>query len=189
MENINQATLEAAAKDLVLKSEAGKRASADPLPGPLAQAFGPENITVGKYQVRPLVAYDWAILKLINSPVYRQMLEFMQNSEKPEIVEPKDQELWQLIYILTRPCREVKKVFDQGVNKLRDAADEEFGMEMNPMEIAQLSSACFVQVQGFMATMVKYAPQEEEERNGEGKPGFSDAGPAPATVLAGGSTT
>lgn len=183
----NQASFEKIATDQFLKNEAAKRAGADPLPGPLTQAFGPENIQVGKYSVRPIVAYDWAILKLINSPVYRQMLEVMQEGEKAKSVEPKDAELWQLIYVLTRPCMEVKRVFDKGEQALRDAADIEIGMNLNPMEVSQLSAACFVQVQGFMATMVKYAPAEEKE--GEDKSGFSSAGPAPATVSAGGSIT
>src|SRR5262245_61372245 len=90
-------------QEALLRGEASKRAVSDPLPGPLVDAFAPLSLSVEgtDLKVRPLVAYDWALFKLIKSPIYLQMLEVMQSGENAKMVEPTDQEVWDAIYILT----------------------------------------------------------------------------------------
>lgn len=183
-ETINDPRLEAKARELYLRTEAGKRAVSDPLPGPLSTAFGPLNLPVDQFEVRPLVAYDWAILKLSNSPVYRQMLEIMQEGEKAKVIEPTDQEQWEIIYLLTRPCKEVDKVFQK--NLLGQEAREQIGMVIHSGQQVKLFTACMLQIQRQMETMVRYAQEKTEEKS-EGIPGVPDflasaGNPPPATA-------
>ena len=177
-------------EEMHLEEEASKRASADPLPGPLAKAFGPLNIAVDEYAIRPIVAYDWAIMKILNSPIYRQMLEFMQDGEKAALLEVQPHEQWELIYLLTRPCEEADKVFSKGAGEFSNAAKREFAFSTHPLKINKLFAACMEQLKNHMATMVKYA-QEQEDDGAKDSPlsPLSSAGKPPATDSGGGSTT
>lgn len=187
----NQESLEKAARDLNLRAEASKRASADPLPGPLANAFGPLSLKVCGMEVRPLVAYDWAIMKSMNAPIYRQMLEWMQNQDHPEkadLIEFTDQEGWELIFLLTRSCEEADEVFEKGKQAFSRAARREIGMKLHTAQVSLLAEACLKQIQAHMETMVKYTAEAEEKKEGEGVPlpFLTSAGMSPATASAGG---
>jgi hypothetical protein len=146
-----------------VENEAAKRASADPLPGPLGAAFGPLDIHVDGLKIRPLVAYDWAVMKAANHAIYRQMLEYMQLGDQAKDVEPTEQEAWEIIYLLSHPCEEVDDVFQRGVKAFSTAARREVGMKLHPGQIARLSKACFEQVQRHMTTMVKYAQKADKD--------------------------
>lgn len=162
--------------------QAGSRAAADPLPGPLAEAFKPLNIQVEGFTIRPLVAWDWAIMKTLNSPIYRQMLEVMQLGDKAEQVPSEPSEMWELIYLLTRPCEEADKVFQRGADAFRDAAKREIGFKLNLGQVSALGDQCINQIYAHMETMVKYAPKESEGT----VVNFQQAEKDPTTVSAGG---
>jgi|SRR3974390_361677 len=165
-----------------IDNQAGIRAAADPLPGPLVDAFWPSDISVDKFKVRPLVAYDWAIMKRINSPIYRQMLEVMQKGDKASEIEAEPEELWDLIFLLTRPCAESDAFFKKGVEGFKEEAKKEIGFKLHTAVVAQLAQACTDQIFTHMTTMLSYAPKPEE---GEVK-NFTKADPTPATDSAGG---
>lgn len=61
---------------------AGKAAAADPLPGPLAQAFSltPE-IEVGRWRVRRFVDRDFEFLKALGHPLFKMTLAGMKKAE------------------------------------------------------------------------------------------------------------
>lgn len=163
MPNTVVAVPEEKLRAFALETEAAKRASADPLPGPLAAAFGPQDIIVDNWHIRPLVAYDWAVMKDTNHAIYRQMLEYMQLGDKAPDVEPTPQEAWEIIYLLSRPCEAADEVFQRGAKAFATAARREIGMKLHPGEITLLSKACFTQVQRHMTTMVKYAQKADKD--------------------------
>jgi hypothetical protein len=168
-----------------INTQAGIRAAADPLPGPLSVAFLPPcDIEVESYRIRPIVAYDWAIMKRIGSPIYRQMLEVMQNGDKAAEVPSEPEEMWDLIFLLTRPCMESDALFKKGgLDAFREAAKQEIGMKNNLGQILALGRACTDQIYAHMQTMVQYAAKE----NGDGEVrNFPSAEPTPATGSAGG---
>jgi hypothetical protein len=165
-----------------ITTQAGIVAAADPLPGPLSVAFLPNDIEVYGYKVRSIVAYDWAIMKKLNSPVYRQMLEVMQNGEKAREIEAEPDELWDLIFLLTRPCAESDVLIRKSIEAFREAAKQEIGFRLNVGHIGALTKACTEQLYAHMQTMMSYSPQEQE---GEVR-NFPTAEPTPATDSAGG---
>jgi len=169
--------------DFQLEVEAGKRANADPLPGPMATAFGTQNIVLFGFTVRPVVAYDWAIMKHINSPVYRQMLEFMQAGDKAETIDPEYEDIWDLVYLLTRPCEEADKVFKKGKEAFHEEAKKEIGFKLDLGRISILYEACITQLREHTATMVRYAGSPEEG-NGHSRD-FMVAEVRPETASAG----
>lgn len=197
----NEQTLIAQQRELVLRGEASKRASADPLPGPLANAFAslPISVTVStingeqkEYKVRPLVAYDWAMFKQLNSPVFRMMQEIMQvGVEKAEMINAEPHEDWELCYLLTRPCAESDRVFMKGRAGFTQSAKEEFGFQLDTAQIVELMKACLEQVRAHMSTMTKYAVQAEAQDAPAGSPEsfFANSSQQNQTGSAGGSDT
>jgi hypothetical protein len=168
-------------------------ANADALPGPLAIAFGPEFITVGKYQVRQIVAYDFAIWKRIDSPIHRQMLWCVANPDaKPEQmpeIESTIDDKCELVFQLTRPCLEVARLLNKGLDAFKDATIAEIGAVLTGDELAQLCLACFHQITNQQKTMVAYGNSETSNAPDDGfgaKPGseasFLQGQPQPATV-------
>lgn len=177
---INQGNLDRNALDMNLRAEASKRASADPLPGPLANAYGSLPITIAgpdrdgveiSFTIRPLVAYDWALLKKLNSPVFRLMLEVQQvGIEKAELKDAQDFEDWELIYLLSRPCEEADAVFCSGRDKFAQEAKSKVAFRLHTGMVAKLVQACLHQIFTHFSTMNKYAPSESEDKKPEGGP-------------------
>lgn len=174
----NQASIDAKRKEMALEAMASRRAAADPLPGPLAKAFGPRAIRVvaedgQEVSIRPLVAYDWVILKVINHPIYQQMLEIMQAGDKakPDEIkyEPKDQ--WALVYMLMNSCEEVADVLDSSQTAFEKAARRSVSMAFSPVDVDRLVGACSKQILGHMDTMVRYS-QEVKEQEAKAGPDF-----------------
>jgi hypothetical protein len=163
--------------------QAGIVAAADPLPGPLEGAFIPNDIEALGQKIRPLVAYDWAIMKKLNSPIYRQMMEVMQKGPTAVDVESAPEELWDLIFLLSRPCEEADTYFKKGLEAFHEQAKREIGMKYGLGQILVLVKACTDQIYAHMQTMLAYVPKEDKD--GEVK-NFPPADPTPATASAGG---
>lgn len=139
-------------------NEAVARANREPLPGALDRAFGPEGeIVVGAFKVRKVVHADYPILKRLNSPLYRQMLEGSNEEIKPE-----HEELFELCYQFTRPCREVRETLNKGREFFREVATQTFGDA--PIEDGVLTAVFTAVVEQFttsMSTMQAHTSKEE----------------------------
>ncbi len=143
-----------------------ERANREPLPGALAGAFDPmQSIKVGDYTIRPIVAGDYTLIKKLNSPVYRQILE-LQKENGGEEVQVDDVEQWELIYILTNPPEHSLKLLYNGGN-IRDKAIETLGAKLGPLLVADLFIACIQQFKTHMETMLSYAAAKEGKEGDE----------------------
>ena len=101
---VNETSLRAAAERMKI----APAAAGEPLPGPMLEAATANGEDVAGFHVRETTAFDMAIFKLLNSPVYRQMIEFAEKGyEKAGDVRPTDEEAWDLCYVLTRPSKQV----------------------------------------------------------------------------------
>lgn len=169
-----------------IKMLAQKRASADPLPGPLAEAFIPGGIKVGEFTIRKIVASDWIILKQIGSPLHKQMLEWRQNPKNPTNVEMDEQQEKELCYQFTRPVVEVREMLAAGSEAFQSAVTSEIGDKVDVHNIKIMALAVMEQVARSWSTAVEYASNLKEE--GEIR-FFQEAEESKATASAGGSTT
>ena len=158
-------------------------ASADPLPGPLADAFPTVDIIVHGIHVRPVVAADFPILRKLQSPRYRQMLEAAKPPELRTPTEFTDEDGWEMIYQFTNPALAVELALAQGRAHFRRIAHEQIGMRMNPFIAAQVAEAVGEQMKRSYETALRY------KAAGEAKEVFTAPPPASTTASAGGSIT
>lgn len=139
------------------------QANADPLPGSLAKAFPLPEIKVGAFSVRAPVAYDWALLKKLNSPIHRQVLE-MAKPDGQKDVEFTDEEGWDICFQFTRPCREVAEVIRKGgAELLRQQAEELFAMVLQPLEVTEIVKAVISQIVATWETAMSYKAESEAD--------------------------
>ena len=107
-----------------LREESNKRAAADPLPGPLADAFLKGAIPWGDGRfVRRVVASDWKILKALDSPIFRQMLEAQKKPELREETVYSDEDQWEMCWQFTHTPAENRALIAKGREAYRAAAE------------------------------------------------------------------
>lgn len=137
----------------------GHRAAAEPLPGPLRDAFAIQpRIKVGPYNVRPVVDGDFETLALLEHPVYK-IITFQ---EKDLEFQPRGQAAWELYWILTRSLDEVDAVLEKsGVAGLRAAAKKEFRALQLPA-LMELNKAFLAQVKTYWSTAISYGEKVAE---------------------------
>lgn len=170
------------------KQDAEMAANAIPLPGPLASAFtdGPIIVPCGtkKYEVRQIVAYDWAVFQKLNLPVIQTIIELSkpEAEQKPVQTNPSDE--FATAWILTRTAKEVKAFLATGKD-LRSQAEDEFGMELSQADLLPLFKAVSRQLVNHCATIIKYA-QAEQEGKSDNVVFFRDTADKPQMASAGG---
>lgn len=156
----NQASYEANLQ----KVSANRRANAETLPGSLRAAFGPGAIQIGEWTVREVVLRDMDLFSLMDSPVHRQMLEVYEKKDKAEEVQPTRDEQYELVYQLTRSCKEVDQLFRKGGKEaVRQAAIETIPYSVkDPLVFSRLLAACLEQVHRQLETMQSFDEGEED---------------------------
>lgn len=151
-------------KEFVLRNMAVARAQGDPLPGPLSDAFSSEPIRVGELEVRPIVAGDWIILKKLDSPLYRMVLE--RDDKSP--AEFTDEEGIEMCFQFTRSVREVRKALARGRDEFREAALQSISDKYDSPTISKLVMAVGEQLKRAYETAIKYVSPDDgggERRN------------------------
>lgn len=104
------------------RETARAEANVIPLPGPLLDAFLPPLVFAAGQRLRPMTASDVAILQRINSPLIRMMVEAGKPPEEQTPVVTTDEELWELLFLWTRPAREARAAIAPGPQAFREAA-------------------------------------------------------------------
>jgi hypothetical protein len=156
-EKIEQHNLEMAART---------RANATPLPGALARGFTPVPVKVGNFIVRAPVAYDYALLQEIKSPLYEELLEAAKPSPQQEPQKWTPQDNWNICWIFTRPAVEVDNIYSiDGIEGISKQARKEISMELQPVEIDQLIEAVVKQISLAFTTLLKFQSGKEEDGN------------------------
>lgn len=146
------------------RNDASRRAMADPLPGPLTEAFLSEDIMVDEIRVRPVMAGDFVLFKQLNSPIYRNILEADKpESERKEMILEDDSEAFQMIYQFTRPAFEVRNALKLGMESFKETAMREVADKYHPEKVARLVSAVAEQVRRSFGTAQKYGSDREPE--------------------------
>lgn len=126
-------------------AEAGR----DPLPGPLMDAFTGVPDQVAGLQVRPLVHYDFVILRKLDSPLLRQF----NGTDKTPFT---DEQGYEMIYQFTRPVRAAADLAAKGREVFQRTAVDEIGMRLGPVEVALLVKAVEREFIRAFSTVIKY---------------------------------
>jgi hypothetical protein len=190
-----------------------ERAHSAVLPGALREAFGGGEATHGPVEtgaprLQPVTLGLAANLERIKSPlldVVRIMREVFSESASPlpeastkqgegdwrtELVRQKvselkfdEEQIAETVFVFTRPQKRVHKLLDAGRDAFREAAMDELGDKLHPMQMAALQRACAQHYIASFATIISYGPPPEE--NGETV--FPPPSPGGATGSVGGS--
>jgi hypothetical protein len=174
-------------RQTVLGDAAGRMAAADPMPGPLAEAFSPNpDIQVGRWTVRRFVDRDFELLKALGHPLHKMMAAELTGKETDgEGYTPRGPALWQLAWLLTRPVKEAKAKFKLGPDAVREAAEDEFGDCAWP-ELSALNEAALRQMSVYWSPVLGYGPaaKDGETEAAKGDRPFPSTG-TPTTGSAG----
>jgi hypothetical protein len=141
---------------------AGDRAAADALPGPLIHIFEDGSIEAGGQKVRKLFAIDEAIFKIIDSPIYKMMLESAKPKAAQEPVDCSDEDEWMLVLQFITPPIEAYKFAKQGKKAFEEAAILK-ASNMGMIEIKQVIQAIMEQITRAFGTKLNYAADESAE--------------------------
>lgn len=149
----------------VLTEMARARAMAEPLPGTLAEAFLNDAIDVHGIKVRRAVASDFVLMRWLDSPIYRQMLESQKPKEKQEPVEYAAEEAFEIAFQFTRSPKETRAIQAKGRQAFREAAIEEFGDRFPNMAVAEsVVEAAAEQMKKAWATGIENGSPEPAEK-------------------------
>jgi hypothetical protein len=177
------------------------RAHATVLPGALREAFAGEPSVAEGHKLQPVTLGLAANLERIGSPlleVVRIMREVYSAAEgsggespregKNEIVnervsglEFKPEQIAETVFVFTRSQKRIRKLLDAGRDKFREAAMEELGDRLHPLQMAALQRACAQHYVMSFATIIGYGVPPPE-----GETVFPAPSPSGATGSVGG---
>jgi hypothetical protein len=169
-------------------------ANAVPLPGPLRKAFAGEPRHLYGFTLRPVTAGLEAILTRIDSLILPTFATVLANQGKSaedvnaaiaEKVKPNADGLIETVYCFIKHGKELRGLLDKGRVTFREAAMEELGEKLNPIQLALLYKAvCEHYAQAFI-TAVSY----EAAQSGDDNTVFTRPPAEPVTASAGGLTS
>lgn len=102
-------------------------AAADPLPGPLVDAFLPESVVVAGLTLRPLHLTDVAILKRLEHPILKEIAEALKPAEERRPIPYQIEDALELLFAWSRPLPEVRAILAEGRQAFRERAMVETG--------------------------------------------------------------
>jgi len=160
------------------------RAGADPLPGPLAKAYGPSCVLVGDRTVRRPCSGDWPILKALDSPLYKLALDTAQNSEAstPVNFSVKPEDEWMICWQFTHSIKECRELLILGVESFLAKAAEQIGDVWSADEVSLVQAVVMAKLAESRRAALKFAADLEEK--GEVR-FFRDSGETRKTAPAG----
>lgn len=126
--------------EVQMKEAAEARAEKEPLPGAYGDFFNNTDLKVtlsfGEVTIRPMVAYDVNVFKLINSPFYRLMMGDEVSSGDQNSLFAGEEEAYELIYQFTHDPKEIYRLFKKGKDIFHDQVMEDIAFKYNPSDAA-----------------------------------------------------
>jgi hypothetical protein len=174
------------AKAAAERAQAMREAAAEPLPGPLAEAFAHLPDQVAGLRVRTVVHYDFIILRALKSPLLDHLAAAAKGRKKASPFS--DEQGYEMIYQFTRPAEELAALFEKhGASfpkEFRRLARREVGFRLGPVEVGLLTKMVEQAFVAAFSTHLQFAAKEPD-------PGGQVFTPPPAatTGSAGGSNT
>jgi hypothetical protein len=176
-----------------------RRANAEPLPGPLSQAFTLDELKQFGFTIRPVVASDFILLKRLDSPLYRQTFALAEHARQikaqeippdaqPPVTKYDDEECVEMIYQFTRPLEEVRRVLKRGRDHFRETA---LATITDAIPIAQMDAyprLVTTVIENFTAAFSTAVEYGASEKDGD-ETVFTTPPGANATASVGGGTT
>jgi hypothetical protein len=167
-----------------------RKAHANPTPGALGKAFdipapdpraGAAVLKRLGRELRPVVASDFLVLKLLDSPLLKQA-----QGAGPESAITAE-EMAAMVWQFTTPIRTVREMAHRaGRAGVEEAATEAILDAVAPMELPAMFTTLLEHFAAAAATSLRH---EEPPKEGEQRGNFPQTIPAPRTASGGGSVT
>jgi len=155
----------AKATEQQLIEDATRRAAAEPLPGPLSQAFLSDAIDCGHgLFVRRIVASDWIVLKWLDSPLYKMTLEVQKDEAIREDINYEESEGYEMVWQFTHTPKQNRELKARGREVYRETAFEEFGDIYNIQTLSECIKAIGKQVVSSFETKVSFEESESKKK-------------------------
>lgn len=142
-----------------LNSLATKRALADPLPGPVGEAFCSGPIEVGGKIVYQIVPRHFTALKMLNSPLISVMQDVVSTGAVDTIFS--DEQSWELCWVFTHTGKEVKEALDKGGLFIKSLCEEIGDIPNYP--VALVVAAIMEQLKRHMETSIRFTAEAQEK--------------------------
>lgn len=140
------------------------RAAATPLPGPLANAFGPGTIEVCGVKVRKFMAADWEIFQMIKSPVLDMVLEWEKPEGARDAITSSNTQEWEMVYQFTHSCAEVYALVEKDREAFHKLCVEQVGLnEAFADKLSPIIAAVMEQFKRHVETRVKFMAEAKEQ--------------------------
>ena len=152
-----------------MESLSNERAAREPLPGPAADIFNNTPLivktSIGDVTIRPMVAYDINIFKLINSPFYQIMMGDTPDKAIVNQLFTTEEESYEMIFQFTHSPKICYELFKKGKDAYKDKVMEEISFVYNPADAALLVEKIMEHI--FKVNLAKIdfvAPEPEEDK-------------------------
>lgn len=168
------------------EDQAGRVASAVPLPGALADVFAlHQDIEVGRWSVRPFYDIDFEFLQNLRHPLFGTLMKQAgQFAGEVEEFTPRGEHAWTLCWMLTRRPEVTEGYLSAtgGDKKLLADARKEFGM-LQYRALEAVVKAAVTQMTNYWNPVISYGPAAEKGESAAAQNPPSSA--AQSTVSAG----
>jgi len=155
----------AKATEQQLIEDATRRAAAEPLPGPLSQAFLSDAIDCGRgLFVRRIVASDWIVLKWLDSPLYKMTLEVQKDEAIREDIKYEESEGYEMVWQFTHSPKQNRELMAKGREAYRAKAFEEVGDSQDIQTLSRCIQAIGKQVVSSFETKVSFEESESKKK-------------------------
>jgi len=149
------------------ESLANERAAREPLPSVSEGIFALEPLDIstskGKMTIRPMVAYDINIFKMINSPFYQIMMGDLKDEKQMAQLFTTDEEMYSLVYQFTTPPKDIYYlVKEKGLQAFKDKAME-IAFGYNPQDVTNMVSAIILHVFKINLARIQFQSPEPSE--------------------------
>lgn len=148
------------ATEVVLTEQASKRASADPLPGPLKEAFCDGPISIGGKTVYQVVPRHILALKALGSPLISILQDVVQTGKVE--TDLSEEQAWEICWIFTHTGSEVRQMLSKGVPALKEASQSEVG-DAPEYPVQLVTIAVMTQLKRHLETAVKHSAEAAKD--------------------------
>lgn len=167
-----QAAIAAEIAALQARSIRTRRVNMDPLPGPLASAFAIAPVTRHGIALRPAVAADFIILRQLDSPLHRHLLnlaEFQQrisSGAAADLPPPKTsvgtEDMFEMVYQFATPSRRIIQELAEGRNVLREHAIKAIGSRCPGDKLKDLIPLAQGNIEAAFSTALEYVAADPD---------------------------
>lgn len=150
--------LDRARRTIAVTGEANRA----PAPGPLLEAFTPEEAEAFGLKLQPVVAWHWLALQKLESPLLKNFLEHAKLAGERTVHPSTDEEVYEVIYLFTVPPPEARAALAAGRQAFRERATAHVADRLHTTQVLRIAGLVRARILDYWATGVSYGPRARD---------------------------